>query len=277
MKGDSKHALVVPLYGELQAACLDRVKGWMQHGFLVVVVNNNQEGLSLEGVNASIVVHNHNHLGLAGGFNAGVDVAVANGAEYITLLDQDSAISCTSLERLAKACTASLVVGPRIIDVSRNSEHTSTVNKPRMLISSGTTFKSGIWAKAGPFKGWMEIDYIDHEWCSRAQSVGIGLKVISQAKLLQTFGTRHPNRIAHHLGMQLYSPYRRAISIRNLRWLLFQSYVPVDIRLKELIKMILKPWLWLVLEPERHRWLNVVRLGLTTPLNKPFPKDQLRH
>ena len=27
-----------------------------------------------------------------------------------------------------------------------------------ILISSGTTFKSGIWAKAGPFKGWMEID-----------------------------------------------------------------------------------------------------------------------
>ena len=75
--------------------------------------------------------------------------------------------------------------------------------------------------------------------------------------------------------MQLYSSYRRAIALRNLRWLLVQSFVPLDIRLKELIKMILKPWIWLVFEPNRFRCLSIIWLGLTAPLNKPFPRDRL--
>ena len=58
---------------------------------------------------------------------------------------------------------------------------------------------------------------------------------------------------AHRLGLQLYSPYRRAVALRNLRWLLRQGYVPRDIRLKEAVKMLLKPWCWLALEPDRRR------------------------
>ena len=112
---DTKHALVVPLYGELQAECLDRLKSWVERGFWVVVVNNNPTDSSLEGVEASAVVQNHNHHGLAGGLNAGIDVAIADGADCITLLDRDSLISCDSLGCLAKACSTKLIVGPRIL------------------------------------------------------------------------------------------------------------------------------------------------------------------
>ena len=121
----------------------------------------------------------------------------------------------------------------------------------------------------------MEIDYIDHEWCSRARRVGIHLSVIEESVLFQTFGIRHPNPIAHHLGLQLYSPYRRSIALRNLRWILFQRFVPLDIRIKELIKMLLKPLIWLSVEPERRNCLALLWLGLTAPLYKPFPRDRL--
>ena len=275
MKSVSKHALVVPLFGELQAECLERLKSWVEHGFWVVVVNNNPFGSSLKGVEASSVVSNHNRLGLAGGFNAGVALAIADGADCITLLDQDSVVSTDSLVRLAEACGPSLVVGPRIIDRDRNSEHSPARIGVRMLISSGTTFQPSVWRDAGPFKGWMEIDYIDHEWCSRARRTGFYLAVIEQATLFQTFGSRHPSYLAHLLGLQLYTPYRRAIALRNLRWLLFQRFVPLDIRLKELIKMLLKPWFWLLLEPNRCRCLAVLWLGLTAPLYKPFPRARL--
>ena len=270
-----KHALVIPLYGEYQIDCLDRLKCWVELGFWVVVVNNNPAFLPMNGVAATAVVHHHNRNGLAGGFNAGVNKAVADGADCITLLDQDSVISADSLRCLAESCGPGLVVGPRIIDKDRRSQCISSPDGVRMLISSGTTFEPSVWSKVGPYQGWMEIDYIDHEWCSRARKLGVYLEVSEQAVLFQTFGIRHPNHIVHYIGMQLYSSYRRAIALRNLRWLLVQSFVPLDIRLKELIKMILKPWIWLVFEPNRFRCLSIIWLGLTAPLNKPFPRDRL--
>jgi len=242
---------------------------------MVVVVNNNHPGSSLQGVVATRVVCHHNRLGLAGGFNAGVHQAIIDGADCITLLDQDSVISSAALLRLAEACAPGLVVGPRIVDRERQREHSPAHPDVRMLISSGTTFLPSAWQQVGPFQAWMEIDYIDHEWCSRARSRGVHLAVIEQATLVQTFGGRHPHLLAHYLGLQLYSPYRRAIALRNLRWLLIQRSVPLDLRLKELIKMLLKPWVWLLVEPDRRRCLAVIWIGLTAPLQKPFPRDRL--
>ena len=275
MENDSKHALVIPLFGELQRECMYRLNAWMHHGFWVVVVNNNPIGSSMRGVCANTIVYNHNHQGLAGGLNAGVTAAVADGARCITLLDQDSIISVESLRYLAKECGQDVVIGPRIVDKIRQTDHTQACASTRILISSGTTFKRRTWQKIGSFKGWMEIDYIDHEWCSRARSVGVNLKVSYRATLIQTFGKRHPNNFAHFIGLQLYSPYRRAIALRNLRWLILQGIVPLDIRLKELIKMLLKPWIWLLIEPDRKSCLTVIWLGITAPLNKPFPKGPL--
>ena len=143
-----------------------------------------------------------------------------------------------------------------------------------MLISSGTTFTPNIWKITGHFMvGWKSITSIMSGVVALAK--GFSLSVIDQATLFQTFGVRHPNRIAHYLGLQLYSPYRRAIAIRNLRWLLWQNQMPLDIRLKELVKMLLKPWIWLIFESDRRHCLAVVWIGLTAPHGKAFPRAEL--
>ena len=275
MNRASRHALIVPLYGELKHDCLKRLEGWTNDGFIVIAVNNNPHGSSLTGVVASSVVHNHNRSGLAGGLNVGVSLAIKGGAEYITLLDQDSVISSSSLLHLSRACAPGLVVGPHIIDDDRHIDHTPFSKRVRILISSGTTFVPSTWQHIGPLRGWMEIDYIDHEWCSRARRCGVKLTVVHHTFLFQTFGTRHPNHFIHLLGLQLYSPYRRAIAIRNLRWLLFHGSVPFDIRIKELIKMLIKPCIWLIFEPNRRTSLIVTWIGLTAPLERPFPRERL--
>ena len=275
MNRSTKHALVVPLFGALNPDCLHRLNTWFDQGFLVVVVNNNPPGSSLIGVTANVVVSHHNKFGLAGGLNAGVASAVSAGANFITLLDQDSVISSDSLSNLAMNCGQDLIVGPRVFDQQRRILHSPACHNVRILIGSGTTFKVSVWRKVGTFHDWMEIDYIDHEWCSRARRLGLHLSVISQATLYQSFGSRHPNELAHRLGMQSYSPYRRAIALRNLRWLVLQSFVPLDIRLKELVKMLVKPFFWFAFESCRRRSLLVLFLGLTAPLKKPFPRHKL--
>ena len=51
--------------------------------------------------------------------------------------------------------------------------------------------------------------------------------------------------------MELYSPTRHYYSLRNLRLLLRCSDVPRDLKVKEVLKMTIKPWLWLLFEPNR--------------------------
>jgi hypothetical protein len=66
--------------------------------------------------------------------------------------------------------------------------------------------------------------------------------------------------------MQYYSPERHFDGLRNLRWLCLQPYIPLDLKIKELLKMLAKPWLWLVCEPRRLENLQAIIAGLLCPL-----------
>jgi hypothetical protein len=66
--------------------------------------------------------------------------------------------------------------------------------------------------------------------------------------------------------MQLYSPERHFYGLRNLRWLCLQPYIPLDLKIKELLKILAKPWLWLVFEPRRLENLKAIIAGLFCPL-----------
>lgn len=274
----SPGAVVVALYGPSPDGLWMRLRAYGEAGLQVVAVNNNAAGAAppLEPLQL-IWLNNSNSGGLAGGLNRGVAEALRLGCSTITLLDQDSELDAEAVLTLQRQVRGrdDQVVGPAIWDLERTHWHTREL-RPRMLISSGTSFSTTAWQQVGPYHDWMEIDFIDHEWCSRARQRGLALRVLPEVRLAQQFGQRHPNPLAHRLGLQLYSPYRRAIALRNLRWLVWQGYIPLDIRLKETVKMLLKPWCWLALESDRLGTLRSLRAGLLAPLGKPFPRGLLR-
>ena len=273
-------AVVVALYGPEPEGLRARLLAYCQAGLLVVAANNNAPDnpwlAAAESGDRFLWLENQNRGGLAGGLNRGVDRAVRAGCFVITLLDQDSALQADGVLQLQRQARVSnqIVLGPAIWDRERRRWHTQEL-RPRLLITSGTTFSAAVWERCGPYQDWMEIDFIDHEWCSRARQRGLTLMVEPQVRLEQQFGERHPNPLAHRLGLQGYSPYRRAVALRNLRWLVLQGHVPLDIRLKEAVKMLLKPWCWLALEPNRRRTWRSLRAGLQAPLGQPFPHDLL--
>ena len=267
-------AVVVTLYGPSTTGLDLRLQRFLEAGLEVVAVSNNQ--VEPPGMSCTVLVQNRNEGGLAGGLNRGVEVALQRGSEVITLLDQDSEVDADTILRLQQTVSAcsNLVVGPAVWDLDRRRWHTWSL-EPRMLITSGCTFTTSTWHRVGAYHDWMEIDYLDHEWCSRARQKKCTLAVIPGTCLAQRFGVRHPNPIAHKLGLQLYSPYRRAIALRNLRWLLRQDYIPIDIRVKEGIKMLIKPWLWLLFEQGRLGNLQSIRVGLMTKSGEAFPRHLL--
>lgn len=279
------HWLVVPLFGDISsaAALLQRLQRLLASGFGVVLVDNNPDPLPelpqllpSSGGHRYRWIANGNRGGIAGGFNRGIAAAIAAGASTITLLDQDSTLDERSLrclrEPLAGHPGVRLLVGPRIWDQRRACWHQPAKRRwqgyprTRLLISSGTTFAAAHWPLLGPFDEALFIDFVDHAWCFRAQAAGFVLLQHPQARLEQQFGQLHPNGLCRWLGLELYSPERHYTSLRNLRWLVRQGWVPLDLRCKEVAKMLLKPWLWLLFEPRRQANARAIMAALRAPL-----------
>jgi len=272
------HAVVIPLFGTLSTDFPDYLQALDSESFLVVLVDNNLQCLPLpfiQEMGCEFVV-NGNRGGIAGGLNRGIEFALKAGSSWITLLDQDSRIPVEQIRRLLEPFEAyhgrRLVVGPSIWDQQRQVRHgrwlpsSHAFQETRLLISSGTTFQAKDWPQLGSLHDQLHIDFVDHAWCFRAQARGFKLFQHSEVILKQQFGEVHPNRFCRWLGMQLYSPERHFYGLRNFRWLLLQPYIPLDLKLKELLKMLFKPWFWLLLEPKREANLKAIVRGLLAPL-----------
>jgi rhamnosyltransferase len=271
------HWLVVVLFGPAPADLWSFLLEVQASGIQLALVDNTPEPQPpWPNQSGGCWLHQANRGGLAGGFNAGVRAAIAAGAAWITLLDQDSRIDPKRLPVLCQAWQRwpqqRLLVGPQIINQADGQRHGRSqprdldYDSTRLLISSGTTFRSCDWPQLGAFKETLFIDFLDHAWCFRAQSLGFQLLQDRRVVLRQVFGAPHPNRFCRRLGMQLYSPTRHYYGLRNLRWLVRQPEVPRDLKIKEVAKMLLKPWLWLLLEPQRRANARAIIRALLDPL-----------
>jgi rhamnosyltransferase len=273
------HVVVMPLFGQPDPDLSAYLSSLEQGGLEVVLIDNDPEaGLGsppgLWPCRRWIV--NRNRGGIAGGLNRGVMAAQELGADWITLMDQDSRLSVEGLHRLREpwhgSLARSLVVGPSIWDRERQQPHgrrlgrEGSFERTRLLISSGTSFRMADWSTLGAFHEDLFIDFVDHAWCFRAQARGFVLLQHPEVRLLQRFGHPHPNRVCRWVGLQLYSPQRHYYALRNLRWLMLQEAVPLDLKLKEFAKMLAKPWFWLLFEPQRRENLRAVMRALLDPL-----------
>ena len=262
------HWLLIPVYEWPDQPCLSRWMQWRMQGFNILLIDNHPGAcLELADPLSSLVmiVRNANHSLLAGGINAGMQALQHYSVDAVTILDQDSLISCESLDDLRSRLMSShqTIWGPTIYDLHRHLIHAApSLRAEWFLMSSGTTLRMGDWLVVGAYQACMEIDYLDHEWSARAVAKGYRLACSPSALLAQRFGSSHPHPLARRLGMNLYSPVRHQAAIRNLLWLLRVSWLPSSFKLKEGVKMLLKPWCWLAFEPNRHANLKAILTGL---------------
>ena len=282
------HALVIPLFGTCPEGLAHRLESFLNAELGVVLIQNDpgldlpawpEELKMLKGCRHVHCLVNQNRGGVAGGFNRGVEWAIDAGAIWITLLDQDSDLHAEDIPRLREPWRVysdrRLIVGPVIWDGRRQRRHGRRRPelmhgfwRTRLLISSGTTFRAIDWQQIGTMNEWLFVDFVDHAWSFQAQERGFLLLQHHGVRLLQSFGARHPNWLCRALGMELYSPMRHYYSLRNLRWLLRQSSVPIDLRLKEFVKMLVKLWLWLLFEPRRGANFASISKALSASLQR---------
>jgi len=278
---EERHAIVMTLFGVLPVNIQEKLEDFHKEGFLNIVIDNRTK-LTGEEINGrkeiskvAKVINNKNHGLIAGALNKGIKHAIKLKADLITLLDQDSELEGSQIRILGESLSSSgsnCLIGPEIIDIWRKNGDLKKIRrqfrlKPtRMLISSGTTFRSIDWPALGPMNEEMGIDYVDHHWCFRASERGFRCLTNEAVELVQTFGEKHPNWLCHQLGMQLYSPERHYHALRNLLWLARQPSTPIVISIKETAKMLLKAPLWVLCEPQRAKNIQAIKGALLHPL-----------
>jgi GT2 family glycosyltransferase len=103
--------------------CLGSIRGVDYPGLQVVVVDNGSQDGSAAAVRATYpevtVIENGRNLGYAGGNNVGIRHALGTGAEYIWLLNNDTALDPGCLRALVDAAGATPrcgLVTPRVLD-----------------------------------------------------------------------------------------------------------------------------------------------------------------
>lgn len=129
-----------------------------------------------------------NNRGVAAALNEGFRKAVAEGAEWILSMDQDSILPPGAVQALLQcACQDSRIAqaGPRWNDEGSGD---AGAYDTAFLITSGSLVRASAWLAAGPFREDYFIDLVDVEYSRRLRDKGFRVVCCPQVAM------------EHHLG-----------------------------------------------------------------------------
>lgn len=196
--------------------------------------------------------------GIAFAQNLAIKYAQENYFEYIVFFDQDSFIPdgyikdlYNDYQYLTKQGTKVGAIGPRFIDERYNFYYkTISVNKygfrkkhdisnivkplpSTLLISSGSLISVSTLKDVGYMRDHYFIDYVDTEWCLRAEAKGYTNFVSSSAVMKHTIGD---DVLQFKLfNVPVHSAFRRYFRVRNAFFMMREPHVPLILSLREII------------------------------------------
>jgi rhamnosyltransferase len=202
---------------------------------------------SLAGGNVEVIA-NGNEGGLARAQNIGLDKALDAGAEWIALFDDDSTAAPGMIAHMLEAKRLAGILVPELVDARTGHEHRFLawrgpfIWRKRMggeflLDDIATASASGMLIHAQLLKdcGLMReeyfIDWLDIEFCLRAQAHGWRIAAIGGARLKHRLGhkEKHGAFIAsHHSAARRYTISRNRADVWKTYFLRFPGYVLYD-------------------------------------------------
>jgi rhamnosyltransferase len=244
----------------------------------VLVDNGSDEKATYDCENINL----ERNLGIAKAQNIGIETAIKLGAKAIVFFDQDSTISDISFidklyapiaEGHAKI-TAPIFIDEKlgftypIVEITKSGgriKHYPTPETKNFFvnhaISSGTMVETSTLLKIGDMKADLFIDYVDTEWCLRAESLGFKVLIIPSAAMLHSIGDKTLKVGSFYIPK--HSPFRRYYRIRNSFYLLRLSYVPKLMALREILFAIAHQTILILFSKgERLQYLKSLFKGL---------------
>lgn len=268
----------------------------------VVVVDNGSEiakGLrkvcqSYKRVELICLDHN---LGIAEAQNIAIKHLQTDENDLVVFFDQDSSIGDEYLQlvektyqKLERDYGRALILGPMFYNrVSKFEYPVIKLNKLGLrkklfpsqnvhpveatcIISSGMTVRKNVLDQVGLMDESLFIDYVDTEWCLRAQKLGVPILVDPGLVMEHEIGTN--NFKFFRWRVPVHSAARRYYRIRNSFFLLRYSHVPKLTSLREVIFSIVHQAFLVVFTGEKVGHLKSlvrgVRDGLFYKSRKPL-------
>jgi len=234
-----------PSYGKLNAA----FREWPELASKIdlLVVDNSPEAQALPADFCGRYVHDGTNPGLASRYNYALREAVASGATWLLLLDQDTTLTDAYLQELAELSTqlageeTIAIVVPKLIDVNtlqsphlpryRRSEYALDLQSYGVLgglvraYNSGAMLRVSALQAVGGFPEAYWLDYLDHATMHLLQARG-GQVYVMQARLQHEMSihradkhedpahaARHRNQLRAEIRF-----YRQFGSVRERLW-----------------------------------------------------------
>lgn len=159
------------------------------------------------------------NVGIGAAQNAGIEFLRSEQVDQILLLDDDSRLSPSSLERLSVALMGAdesvVAVAPVVADRGSQIElvfrwswrgpllldhvekHRGGVVSVPFLISSGSLFRASSFDSVGPLRSDLFIDHVDIEWGIRASGLGYRMEVLMEERMSHSLGDRLEGKQSH--------------------------------------------------------------------------------
>lgn len=255
--------------GEVLRAALDSIRGQATQ---VIVVDNTEAGAAPPDVGDARYLPLGDNLGIAAAQNRGIELALAEGADYVWLSDQDTVYPhdfVRSMLAAADTCRERGIrfaaLAPAFFDTHAGKVRPFIRHAPFIegftpepgpnlvadAIASGTLIPAEALRTVGTMREDFFIDWVDIEWCWRARRlhgleiVGVGDVVIQHALgdgLVPFLGRRITVR----------SPLRHYYIIRNALYLALHSPATAPaLRLQLAFRALLWTGLYPVVAPTR--------------------------
>ena len=226
-----------------------------------IIVDNGSKNFDFKNIeydhDTTLIKLNDNY-GIAKAQNEGVKRAVEMSAEFLFFFDQDSMIDECFVSDMINDYKILLseydnvgALGPRFIDgrknfyykaitISENGrrikldvENLRSPTHSKLLISSGSLVNLKVFLNIGFMREDYFIDYVDTEWCIRAESKGYKNFISSKAEMVHSIGD-NIKKIGP-LTIPIHSAFRRYHIIRNNFYMFKESYIPKKFVIHQLI------------------------------------------
>jgi len=234
--------------------------------------------------NASIISTNlkcktitlDDNYGIAKAQNIGVDYVLSQKPSAVIFFDQDSVITDSNfidklyrpiLNNNAKITAPIFIDNVKgftypIVEITMNGgrvKHypsiTSDVFFVNNVISSGTMVEVGALKDIGKMLEPLFIDYVDTEWCLRADKKGFKVLIVPSARMFHSIGDKTLK--IGRFYVPKHSPSRRYYRIRNSFYLLRLKHIPKLMAIREItFSVIHQSILILFSDGERLQYLR---------------------